>query len=86
MRYSNARLKQDLHCLQNLMIIHALHITIILIVELLLVRYSNTCLRLFFVILKDLHCLHRCYHNVEILNYTIIQISHLAGLSLVRYG
>ena len=28
-------------------------------------RYSNDCLRLFVVILQDLHCLHRPYHNVD---------------------
>ena len=31
----------------------------------LLVRYNNACLRLFVVILQDLHCLHRSYHNVD---------------------
>ena len=49
-------------------------------------RYSNPCLRLFVVILQDLHCLQRFYHNVAgVLNYTIIKISYLADLSLVRY-
>ena len=33
------------------------------LVELLLVRYSNACLRLFVVILQDLHCLQRFYHH-----------------------
>ena len=28
-------------------------------------RYSNACLRLFVVVLQDLHCLHRSYHNVD---------------------
>ena len=28
-------------------------------------RYSNPCLRLFVVILQDLHCLQRFYHNVD---------------------
>ena len=35
------------------------------LVMLLLVRYSNASLRLFVVILQDLHCLHRSYHNVD---------------------
>ena len=30
----------------------------------LLLRYSNACLRLFVVILQDLHCLQRSHHNV----------------------
>ena len=33
--------------------------------ELLLLRYSNPCLRLFVVILQDLRCLQRFYHNVD---------------------
>ena len=50
--------------------ISILHFTIIpistlILMELLLVRYSNPCLRLFIVILQDLHCLHRFYHNVD---------------------
>ena len=28
-------------------------------------RYSNACLRLFVVVLQDLHCLQRFYHNVD---------------------
>ena len=35
------------------------------LMELLLVRYSNPCLRLFVAILQDLHCLQRFYHNVD---------------------
>ena len=52
-------------------------------------RYSNPCLRLFVVILQDLHCLQRSYHNVDHwgikLYYVSYKISHLADLSLVRY-
>ena len=51
-------------------------------------RYSNPCLRLFVVILQDLHCLQRFYHNVDhcgIKLYYHKKISHLADLSLVRY-
>ena len=33
--------------------------------KLLLVRYSIACLRLFVVILQDLHCLQRFYHKVD---------------------
>ena len=40
-------------------------ITPISLLELLLVRYSNACLRLFVVVLQDLHCLQRSYHNVD---------------------
>ena len=29
-------------------------------------RYINACLRLFVVVLKDLHCLQRFYHNVDL--------------------
>ena len=39
--------------------------TITHLLELLLVRYSNACLRLFVVVLQDLHCLQRSYHNVD---------------------
>ena len=28
-------------------------------------RYSNACLRLFVVVLQDLHCLQRFYHNID---------------------
>ena len=28
-------------------------------------RYSNACLRIFVVILQDLHCLQRSYHNFD---------------------
>ena len=52
-------------------------------------RYSNPCLRLFVVILQDLHCLQRSYHNVDHwgikLYYVSYKISHLADFSLVRY-
>ena len=40
-------------------------ISISLLVKLLLVRYSIACLRLFVVILQDLHCLQRFYHNSD---------------------
>ena len=30
-----------------------------------IVRYRNACLRLFVVLLQDLHCLQRFYHNVD---------------------
>ena len=54
--------------------------------ELLLVRYSNPCLRLFVVILQDLHCLQRFYHNVDHWGIKLYYyILHLADLSLVRY-
>ena len=55
------------------------------LVKLLLVRYSNACLRLFVVILPDLHCLHRSYHNVDhsLLAY---QFPHIVELLLVRYS
>ena len=51
-------------------------------------RYSNPCLRLFVVILQDLHCLQRFYHNVDhwgIELYYHKKISYLADLSLGRY-
>ena len=52
-------------------------------------RYSNPCLRLFVVILQDLHCLQRFYHNVDHLGIKLrillYKISHLEDLSLVRY-
>ena len=35
------------------------------LMELLLVKYSNACLRLYVVILQDLHCLQRLYHNID---------------------
>ena len=50
------------------LIIGALHFTSIPISTFsgaLLVRYGIVCLRLFVVILQDLHCLHRSYHNVD---------------------
>ena len=57
--------------------------------KLLLVRYSNACQRLFVVILQDLHCLHRSYHNVDhiLMHYTLpaYQFPHLVELLLVRY-
>ena len=37
----------------------------------LLVKYSNACLRLFVVILQDLHCLQIFYHNVDHLYITL---------------
>ena len=40
------------------------HAVISLLVGLLLVRYRNPCLSLF-VILQDLHCLQRFYHNIH---------------------
>ena len=51
-------------------------------------KYKNTCLRLFVVILRDLHCLQRSYHNVDHLYITLLssyQFSHLVELLLVRY-
>ena len=58
--------------------------------KLLLVRYGNTCLRLFVVILQDLHGLQRCYHNVDHWCITLYQhtnqFPHLVELLLVRYG
>ena len=36
-----------------------------------IVKYSNACLRLFVVILQDLHCLQRSYHNVDRLYITL---------------
>ena len=46
-------------------------------------RYSIPCLRLFVVILQDLHCLQRFYYVEHCgLSY---KISHLADLSLVIY-
>ena len=41
------------------------NITPFSLLEVLLVRYSNACLRLFVVVLQDLHCLQRFYHNVD---------------------
>ena len=50
------------------------------------VRHSNPCLRLFVVILQDLRCLQRFYHNVDHCSIELLyKISHLADLSLVRY-
>ena len=57
--------------------------------KLLLVRYGNACLRLFVVILQDLHCLQRSYHNVGSLVYYTLpayQFPHLVELLLVRYS
>ena len=46
-------------------------------------RYINACLRLFVVILQDLHCLQRFYHNVD---HWGIKLSHLdIGLCGLRY-
>ena len=50
----------------TLLIFGLVSFTIIsVLVKLLLVRYSIACLRLFVVILQDLHCLQRFYHNVD---------------------
>ena len=49
------------------------------------VTYSNTCLRLFVVILQDLHCLQRSYHNVDQWVYYTLpshQFPHLVELLL----
>ena len=50
-------------------------------------RYSNACLRLFVVLLQDLHCLQGCYHNIDhwftLLSY---QFPHLLELLLARYS
>ena len=63
--------------------------TIIQILNLLLVKYSNACLRLLVVILQDLHCLHRSYHNVDRwgLSFTITPISifRRASISEIQY-
>ena len=57
-----------------------------LLVKLLLVKYSNTCLRLFVVVLQDLHCLQRFYHNVDHC-FTIIPIFTFGGaFVIVRYS
>ena len=53
------------------------------LVELLLVRYSNARLRLFVVILQDLHSLQRFYHHWCI---TLYHHTHLVELLLVRYS
>ena len=37
-------------------------------------RYSIPCLRLFVVLLQDLHCLQRFYHNVDHRHITLIII------------
>ena len=44
-------------------------------------RYSNACLRLFVVVLQNLHCLQRSYHNVDhwCITLTIIPISTFNG-------
>ena len=52
----------------------------------LLVRYGIACLRLFVVVLQDLHCLHRSYHNHWCIILTSISISTFSGALLVRYG
>ena len=52
--------------------------------ELLLVKYNNACLRLFVVILLDLHCLQRSYHNVDHLYITLYHHTNFQ-LLLVRY-
>ena len=59
------------------------------LLKLLLVRYGNACLRLFVVILQDLHCLQRSYRNVDhwcITLYPAYQFPHLVELLLVRHG
>ena len=98
-RYSNACLRrfvvvlQDLHCLQRsyhvdhwcITLYH--HATFPHLVELLLVRYNNPCLRLLLLYYK-IYIIYRDFITtliIKVLNYTIIQMSHLAGLSLVRY-
>ena len=51
-----------------MLIIGVLYFTIIPIFTFsgaLLVRYRNACLRLFVVVLQDLYCLQRFYHNVD---------------------
>ena len=51
-------------------------------------RYSIPCLRLFVVLLQDLHCLQRFYHNVDHRHITLYhpyQFLLLVGLLLVRY-
>ena len=52
-------------------------------------RYRNACLRLFVVVLQDLHCLQRSYHNVDhwcIYTLSSYQFPHLLELLLVRYS
>ena len=52
-------------------------------------RYSNACLRLFVVVLQDLHCLQRFYHNIDHWVYCTLpscQFPHLVELLLVRYN
>ena len=73
----------------TMLIFRVLSFTIIPIFELLLVKYTNACLRLFVFILQDLHCSHRFYRNVDHLYITLLlssyQFSHLVELLLVRY-
>ena len=54
--------------------------------KLLLVRYSNACLRLFVVILQDLYYLHISYHNINHWCNTLYQHTNLVELLLVRYN
>ena len=56
------------------------------LVKLLLVSYSNACLRLFVVILQDLHCLQISL-IIGALHFTSIQISTVSGafVSEIRY-
>ena len=55
--------------------------TITHLLELLLVRYSNACLRLFVVVLQDLHCLQRLITMliIGVLHFIIILISTFIG-------
>ena len=51
-------------------------------------RYRNACLRLFVVVLQDLHCLQGSYHNVYhwCITLSSYQFPHLLELLLVRYS
>ena len=48
-------------------------------------RYSNACLRLFVVVLQDLHCLQRSYYSVDHWCIRLYQFLHLVERLLVRY-
>ena len=88
MRYSNLYprlfvvLLQDYRDYITMLIIGVLHFTIIPILTFsgaFISEIQNPCLRLFVVILQDLHCLQRFYHNddhwrIKLYNHTKFHI------------
>ena len=62
----------------TMLIIEVLSFTITPISTFRGVRYRNACLRLFVVLLQDLHCLQRFYHNVDHWGIKLYYHTHLA--------